>query len=235
MRLILKTLASAALLTSATVASAAVSDPTADFLLTYTGPTNGDVDIVSADVLFNGSSFALSESVNGVVGTTPNSLFIWAVNRGAGIARPPIAPPSIGASLLFDAVVVMFPDGTLRVVSFPAAGAPSVTTIVGGTSVSATSLSAIVPLSLLPSTGFLAQNYTFELWSRTRVNPLADGTTAEIADLAPGSGPIVAAVPEPGSWALMLLGFGFVGVAMRRRPRPDLRAGRGSTLPQACA
>jgi hypothetical protein len=219
MRLLLKSLASVALMTSATVASAAISDPTADFLLTYTGPTNGDVDILGADVLFNGSSFALSESVNGVIGTTPNSLFVWAIDRGAGTARPAIAPPSIGASLLFDAVVVMFPDGTLRVVTFPAGGAPTLTTIVGGTSVSGSSLSAIVPLSLLPSTGFLAQNYTFELWSRTRVNPLADGTTAEIADIAPGAGPTVAAVPEPGSWALMLLGFGGISMAVRRSRR----------------
>jgi len=30
------------------------------------------------------------------------------------------------------------------------------------------------------------------------------------------------AVPEPGTWALMLLGFGGIGVAMRRRRRPAL-------------
>jgi hypothetical protein len=32
----------------------------------------------------------------------------------------------------------------------------------------------------------------------------------------------VAAVPEPGTWALMLLGFGAIGVAMRRRRSPRL-------------
>ena len=31
-----------------------------------------------------------------------------------------------------------------------------------------------------------------------------------------------AAVPEPGTWAMMLLGFGAVGFAMRRRRRPAL-------------
>ena len=31
-----------------------------------------------------------------------------------------------------------------------------------------------------------------------------------------------AAVPEPGTWALMLLGFGGIGMAMRRRRRPML-------------
>lgn len=33
----------------------------------------------------------------------------------------------------------------------------------------------------------------------------------------------LAAVPEPGTWAMMILGFGFVGVAYRRRPRVDVR------------
>lgn len=32
----------------------------------------------------------------------------------------------------------------------------------------------------------------------------------------------IAAVPEPGTWAMMLLGFGAAGYAMRRRRRPAL-------------
>jgi hypothetical protein len=31
-----------------------------------------------------------------------------------------------------------------------------------------------------------------------------------------------AAVPEPATWALMLIGFGGIGMAMRRRRRPVL-------------
>ena len=225
MRLLFNILASAALFASAHIASAAITDPVGDFLPTYTGPTNSDLDIVSADVLFNGSAFAVSETTNGVIGTTPGSLFIWAINRGAGIDRPTLAPPSIGGSLLWDAVVVMFPDSTLRVVTFPAVGAPTLTAIAGGTTVVGNSLSATVPLSLLPSTGFSPTSYTFELWVRARVNPLIDGTTAEIADLAPTAGPIRAAVPEPASWALMLLGFGFMGSIFRARKTKGLLLG----------
>ncbi len=33
---------------------------------------------------------------------------------------------------------------------------------------------------------------------------------------------VTAAVPEPGTWALMLLGFGGVGVSIRRRRRETL-------------
>ena len=219
MRLILQFVGPVGLLVSASAASAAISDPTSDFLLTYTGPANADVDIVSADVAFNGSAFTFSESMNGAVGATPNSLYAWAVNRGAGIARPTLAPPSIGSTLLWDAVVVMFADGTLRVVTFPLAGPPTITTIAGGTTVAGNSLSATVAASLLPSTGFAPAAYTFELWSRVRVNPAGDGLTSEVADIAPNGGPIVAAVPEPATWMSMLLGFGMIGGLHRRKSR----------------
>lgn len=33
----------------------------------------------------------------------------------------------------------------------------------------------------------------------------------------------LAAVPEPSTWAMMILGFGFVGAAYRRRPRVEIR------------
>jgi hypothetical protein len=36
------------------------------------------------------------------------------------------------------------------------------------------------------------------------------------------NGYVLAAVPEPGTWAMMLLGFAGIGVAMRRRRRPAL-------------
>jgi hypothetical protein len=36
----------------------------------------------------------------------------------------------------------------------------------------------------------------------------------------------VGSVPEPSSWAMMLMGFGAVGMAMRRSRKPDYRASR---------
>lgn len=33
----------------------------------------------------------------------------------------------------------------------------------------------------------------------------------------------VPAVPEPGTWAMMLLGFGAIGLSMRRRTKPTLQ------------
>ena len=47
------------------------------------------------------------------------------------------------------------------------------------------------------------------------------GVTA--ADFAVDRVFVTAAVPEPGTWAMMLLGFGVIGAAMRRRRQPLLQ------------
>ena len=216
MKVAAKLIVAIALACVGTASSATITDPTGDFLPSYTGPANPDVDIISANVLFDGTSFDLSASANGTIGSTPNSLFVWAVNRGSGIARPALAPPA-GAGILWDAVVVMFPDGTLRVVTFPAAGPPTINNIIGGTTVSGNNLSATLAAMLLPSTGLAASDYTFSLWSRVRVSPAADGANTEVADLLAGSGSIRStAVPEPATWLTMLLGFAAIGMAFRK-------------------
>jgi hypothetical protein len=214
-----------ALLASATAASATVIDPADDFLATYTGPQNGDVDILSADVTFDGTSFFLTSTQNGSIGSTAGSIFVWGVNRGSGTPRLTFGTPSIGAGILFDAVIVMFPDGTLRVVTIPLAGAPTFNVIIGGTDVTGDTLSASFSSSLLGSTGFAPQDYTFSLWSRTRVDPAFDGTNAEIADFLPTS-MVARTVPEPATWLSMLLGFGLLGTVMRRSRKagPSLQA-----------
>lgn len=205
-----------ALLTSATAVPAAITDPPGDFLGTYTGPLNGDVDLLAGDVAFDGSSYFLSSTGNGGIGTTAGSLFVWGINRGSGTPRLTFGSPSVGTGILFDAVVVMFPDGTLRVVTFPLMGAPTINQIAGGTSVAGDTLSANVPLALLGSMGFDPEDYRFSLWSRARVNPAMDGTNAEIADFLATSGSIQPrAVPEPATWMTMLLGFGLVGGIVR--------------------
>ena len=221
MRLLYRLASAFALLTSATAAPAAITDPAGDLLGTYTGPSNGDVDILSGDVAFDGTSYFLSTTMNGAVGTTTGSLFVWGVDRGSGAPRLTFGSPSVGAGVLFDAVIVMFPDGTLRVVTIPLAGAPTITQFAGGTVIDGDTMSATVSLALLGSMGFAPEDYTFGLWSRARVNPAMDGTNAEIADFLSGSGSINArAVPEPATWLTMLLGFGAAGAAIRKRRKP---------------
>ena len=71
---------------------------------------------------------------------------------------------------------------------------------------------------------------TFETWSIAGV-PIAFGVQNEIRveGFSRGNGSFggqatFVPVPEPGTWAMMLLGFGAAGYAMRRRRRPALLA-----------
>jgi hypothetical protein len=63
-----------------------------------------------------------------------------------------------------------------------------------------------------------ASSPTFNLGTFT----LSGGFTAGPATLTISQA-AVAAVPEPGTWALMLIGFGAIGVSMRRRRVAALR------------
>jgi hypothetical protein len=49
-----------------------------------------------------------------------------------------------------------------------------------------------------------------------------DGSVASRANYQPVGAP----VPEPATWAMMLVGFGFLGAAMRRRPSNNTVTGR---------
>lgn len=215
----LKTLCAAMLAAGVVVAGpamASVADPVGDFLGTYGGPLNPDLDILGAEVEYDGSGFRLSATLAGPVGVTPGSLYVWGINRGGGTARLAGGSPSVGPTVLFDSVAVMFPDGLGRAVTFPTAGPPSITPLSGIVNVTGNTISALFPAALFPTNGFAADDYTFTLWSRKRVNPALDGTNAEIADFASAITP-TRPVPEPTTWALMILGTGAVGLALRRR------------------
>lgn len=200
--------------------AATTSDPAGDFLATYTGPQNGDLDILAASVTFNGTVFRLSSTQNGAVGTSIGSLFVWGINRGAGSARLALGSPVVGQNVLFDAVAVLFPDGSARVATFPAAGAPVITPLAGAASANGNTITGLIPLALLPSTGLAPENYTFTLWSRRRVDPALDGTNAEIADFAPA---LIAGVPEPESWTMLIAGLALTGGALRTNRRATER------------
>jgi len=68
---------------------------------------------------------------------------------------------------------------------------------------------------------------TFERWTTTEVGLLAGQYTLTIMGNAGADGQMgghidIKAVPEPATWAMMLLGFGAIGFAMRRRRTPVL-------------
>ena len=197
------------------------ADPVGDFLGTFTGPQNGDLDILSGSATFNSDQLFLSSTMNGAIGTTTGSLFLWGVDRGSGTERLITSgPPSVGPpGILLDTVVRFDADGTGRVVTFSTVGAP-VTVLLDPSliTISGDTISGQIPRDLLPTTGFAFADYSYIHWSRSLF-----GSQEFIADLAPDASSITGTfVPEPATWALLLAGFGLAGAVLRRQRRTAL-------------
>lgn len=203
-------LAAAAFLVCGPALADVVVDPTGDFVGGFTGAHNGELDITGASATVTGSNLLLSVNVNGTLGAAPGELYVFGIDRGAGI-------PRFGIPFAFDALAVLFPDGVGRAVTFPTAGAPTITVLPGAVTVSGSTISGLFPLSLYPTSGAPLDSYNFVVWSRLRVDPAADGLIGEIADYVPNTGGFHAAVPEPGVWAMLISGFGLIGARLRRR------------------
>jgi PEP-CTERM motif len=206
----LKPLAALALIlcsTSAFAQTQTVADPVGDFLPSYTGPLSPSLDVTSFTVTYNGlaSSFLLSASLAGPVSSAPG-FYVIGVNTGTGTLAPfaSIGEPNV----IFNQAIAIQPTGTATIGQTQLAP--------GSVFINGNAFSALIPLALLPSTGFAPQNYGFNLWPRS-----GSGQNAQISDFAPQNANLAAAaVPEPGTWAMMLMGFGVIGASMRRRRRP---------------
>jgi hypothetical protein len=171
-----------------------ITDPPNDFLPTFLGPHNADLDVREADVTFNGTSFLLHAILNGPVGTTTGGFYVWGFNRGAGTQGFPTIAPGV----IFDRVVVLNNDGTGTVPGFGNLPPGSVT-------ISGNEIFGTVPLAALPSTGFAPQNFQFNLWPRSPA--IAGNPNGNVADFAPdNSDALVTTTPEPSSLALLGLG-----------------------------
>jgi hypothetical protein len=189
-----------ALAAAAPAHAATVTDAVGDFLPTYAGPQDDDLDVISFSVIFDdvADAFRLTAAMAGDIDPGTAGLYAIGVNTGTG----PIAPfANIGApNVRFNQVVAVQKSGAAAV------GAnPLTATVLGNV------FSIVVPLSLLPSTGFAPTDYGFNIWPR-----VGFGNNNQISDFAPNDGTL-AAVPEPASWALMIAGFGLAGGLLRRR------------------
>ena len=187
-----------------------IPDPTGDFLPSYTGTHQADLDVTSLSVSFNSmtSSFLIQSTMAGTINSALPGFYVIGVNTGTGV----IAPfGSIGAgNVRFNQAITVQKDGTAKV------GATSLAA--GSVTIGGNALSLIVPLSLLPSTGWDAEHYAFNIWPRSGTV----GGLATISDFAPNNSDLSAA-PEPAAWAMMVSGFGLTGTAMRRRRSVRLR------------
>lgn len=196
-----------AALVSSSVAAAPLADAAGDFIASYTGPLNADLDVRTSEVRLKDSVFDFQATLGGPIGTTAGGFYVFGVNRGAGTARF----GALATNVLFDAVVVINNNGTGFVRDLIA----GLTTNLAPSAISfdGASLSALVSATLLPTQGFAVDAYTYNLWPRS---PGAGNAT--IADFAPdNANNAVTDAPEPGAWALLAGGFGVLVAGARRR------------------
>lgn len=102
----------------------------------------------------------------------------------------------------FATFAVTTSDGTITLEQLLTGGGSTVIKSVSGSG-----------FALELKTGLLAANTSYRF--SYRANLPSGGNVS-------GTGTFTRAVPEPATWALMLLGFGGIGFAMRRRRQPAL-------------
>lgn len=187
------------------IGAAVISDPANDFLPTYTGPKTGDLDVITAQVFFDGTNFTFTSTQNGLIGTTPAGIFVWGINRGSGTPGFPVIAPGV----LFDSVFIINPSGASTFRDSISGVATPITNI----TVSGATVTGVVPLSVMPTRGFAAINYTVNLWPRS--GAAGDGA---LADFAPNNSNAAVTVltPEPGTMGFVAF-FSVAGLALARR------------------
>ena len=205
-------IAGAALWAAESCSAGTIVDPSGDILSTYIGQVGADLDILQFTAEIQGSNFLFEVLLNGAPGTTALTKYNIGIDRGAGTNTFP-AGFRPGASQ--DAVVNFAPAALTGEVRLFQEGVVVTTTPLssGAVTISGNTMSVVVPISMLPTSGFATEDYTFLLWSRTQ---LAAGAPQQlgIADFAPNQG-VLPSVPEPSTWVMMLLGFGAVGLVVR--------------------
>jgi hypothetical protein len=192
------------------VQATSIPDATGDYLATYTGPHQADLDVTSLSVSFNNATdnFLIQSTMAGTINPASAGFYVIGVNTGTGLFAP---FGSIGAgNVRFNQAITVQKDGSAKI------GATSLAP--GSVMIGGNALSLIVPLSLLPSTGWDAGHYAFNIWPRSGTV----GGLATISDFAPNNSDLSAA-PEPAAWAMMVSGFGLIGTALRGRRSVRLR------------
>jgi hypothetical protein len=184
-----------------------VVDATGVWAQNYDGPKNDDLDVTKFSANYDPGTqlFKFTAFFAGNIDTSPDGFYVIGANTGTGASHPfgGIGAPNVS----FDKVILIQKNGTATIGGGPAID-PSMIKIKDN------ELDISVPLSALGTGTVDPLQYAFNLW------PRANGTlTQPISDFAPDNGLLaVSAVPEPAAWSLLILGFGLIGGALRRRP-----------------
>jgi hypothetical protein len=166
---------------------------TTGFLPTYTGPRDGDLEIASASATIEGADLVLSATADAPIGTTAGAAYVWGVNTVGASAPAPFAADGFG-NVLFNNAIVASMGGA-------------------GVTVSGDTITDTIAISSLKDVMLSPEQFGISLW------PVVGAGFSGFAEFAPGNGTFTpslgGAVPEPANWALMIVGLGGVGAAVR--------------------
>ena len=211
-RMMMKAVGAAMLSIASPSQAATTIDPLGDFLPSFAGPNNADLDVVSFSVDYDPVAmvFNLGAVLAGAINRATAGIYVIGVDTGTGAIAPfaSIGQPNV----VFNQAIDVRKDGTGSVGA--TALDPSAIILAGNV------LALRVPLALFPSTGFSPERYGFNLWPRTGF-----GSLDQISDFAPDNAnlAVAAPVPEPAIWSLLIMGFGGIAASMRRGRARSLR------------
>ena len=166
-------------------------DASQDFLPSYTGPKDSNLDVVQADVVIDAlaQTMTLSGTMRGNIDTRSPKLYVFGIDRGAGAAGgnlvfhgPLGGEPTIGNGVMWDSAIALTAAGQalfFDVLNPGLVPLPNVAVTIIGNQITATG-----PLSLFPSQGFKLKEYTYNVWPRSELS-LANTV---VSDFAPDNG-----------------------------------------------
>jgi hypothetical protein len=164
-----------------------VLDASPDFLPSYAGPKDADLDVVLADVVIDprAQTITFSATMKGNINKLSPKLYVFGVDRGAGTVGTNLVfngalggEPKIGSGVRWDSALALTAAG--QALFFDALNPglvplPNVAVTVSGNQISATA-----PLSLFPSQGFQLKDYAYNLWPRSELS-LANTVVSDFA------------------------------------------------------
>ena len=162
-------------------------DARGDFLPSYVGPKDSDLDARVADVVVDpqAGTITLFAIVAGPIDRASSKFFVFGIDRGRGevgrdlVFQGPLGgEPKIGAGVRWDSAVGILANG--QAVFFDALNPGIVPLPNAAVRIEGSEISATVPLSLFPSQGLNLEDYTFNFWPRSQV-ALANTTVSDFA------------------------------------------------------
>ena len=153
-----------------------------------------------------------SATLNGTIGNGANT-YVLGIDRGAGTAPFAVVGQT---GVVFDAVLTVTGAGVQggRDTLTNAPISVSANTF----QISGSNITAVIPVSLLPSEGFTSDQYLWNFWTRGSLGGIAVAGNPGLADFAPDNSD-AGVTPLPAALPLFVGGGGLLGFLSWRKKR----------------